>query len=144
MKISTRGRYALRLMLDLALHDTGDYIPLKEVASRQQMSDKYLEQIITQLAKAGYVQSTRGANGGYRLSMPPEKYTAGMILRLMEGSLAPVDCVDNPQMCSRAADCVTIDIWREMKEALDRVADSYTLADLVKTYRERAAADYYI
>lgn len=100
MKISTKGRYALRLMLDLALHDTGEYIPLKEVAARQEISDKYLEQIITQLSRAGFVKSVRGAQGGYRLAESPAQYTVGRILRLMEGSLAPVECVDGEGDCS--------------------------------------------
>lgn len=111
MKISTKGRYALRLMLDLALHDTGEYIPLKEVAARQEISDKYLEQIITQLSRAGFVKSVRGAQGGYRLAESPAQYTVGRILRLMEGSLAPVECVDGEGDCSRADRCVTIEVW---------------------------------
>ena len=87
MKISTKGRYALRMMLDLAINDTGNYIKIKEIAQRQAISDKYLEQIITMLSRAGYVKSVRGASGGYRLSKKPEEYTVGMILRLTEGSL---------------------------------------------------------
>ena len=142
MKISTKGRYALRLMLDLALHDTGEYIPLKEVAARQEISDKYLEQIITQLSRAGFVKSVRGAQGGYRLAEPPAQYTVGRILRLMEGSLAPVECVDGEGDCSRADRCVTIEVWRALKEAIDNVVDSITLADLVEKYSERGAVDY--
>ena len=96
MKISTKGRYALRLMLDLAINHTGSYIPLKTVAQRQNISDKYLEQIIHQLSKAGFVQSARGAQGGYRLAHTPDEYTVGEILRTVEGSLAPVSCLQNP------------------------------------------------
>jgi len=140
MKISTKGRYALRLMLDLALHDTGEYIPLKEVAARQEISDKYLEQIITQLSRAGFVKSVRG----YRLAESPAQYTVGRILRLMEGSLAPVECVDGEGDCSRADRCVTIEVWRALKEAIDNVVDSITLADLVEKYSERGAVDYCI
>ena len=144
MKISTKGRYALRLMLDLALHDTGEYIPLKEVAARQEISDKYLEQIITQLSRAGFVKSVRGAQGGYRLAEPPAQYTVGRILRLMEGSLSPVECVDGEGDCPRADRCVTIEVWRALKEAIDNVVDSITLADLVEKYSERGAVDYCI
>ena len=144
MKISTQGLYSLRLMLDLALHDTGEYIPLKEVAARQEISDKYLEQIITQLSRAGFVKSVRGAQGGYRLAESPAQYTVGRILRLMEGSLAPVECVDGEGDCSRADRCVTIEVWRALKEAIDNVVDSITLADLVEKYSERGAVDYCI
>mgnify|MGYP002559647180 CR=1 FL=1 len=95
MKISTKGRYALRLMLDLALADPEEYCSVKSIAARQQISEKYMEQIISQLVKAGFVRSVRGAQGGYRLAYAPEKYTAGQILRLTEGSLAPVACLED-------------------------------------------------
>lgn len=147
MKISTKGRYALRLMLDLAVHDQGGYISLKEIASRQEISEKYLEQIITQLSRAGFVKSIRGAQGGYRLAESPEAYTVGRILRLMEGSLAPVDCVDCPageSRCDRASICVTIDVWRKLKEAIDNVVDGITLADLAARQQESEIAEYYI
>ena len=143
MKISTKGRYALRLMLDLAVHDTGEYIPLKEIASRQGISDKYLEQIITQLSRAGFVKSIRGAQGGYRLAEPAENFTVGRILRLMEGSHAPVACVDEGQ-CERSAYSVTIGVWRQLKEAIDRVVDGVTLADLARQYEEQSAPEYSI
>lgn len=94
MKISTKGRYALRLMLDLALHDNGEPVRIKDIAARQEISDKYLEQIISSLNKAGYVKSIRGPQGGYKLAKKPSYYTVGMILRLTEGSLAPVACLD--------------------------------------------------
>ena len=109
MKISTKGRYALRLMLDLAVHNTGEYIPLKEIAARQEISDKYLEQIIPALGKAGYVRSTRGSQGGYALANHPSHYTAGMIVRLLEGDMSPVPCImtGGTISCNRAAECVT-------------------------------------
>ncbi|WP_027400208.1 RrF2 family transcriptional regulator [Anaerovorax odorimutans] len=135
MKISTKGRYALRLMLDLAVHDSGECISIKSIASRQNISEKYLEQIITQLNKAGYVKSVRGAQGGYMLSKPPEEYTVGMIIRLMEGSLAMVSCLDskdNP--CNRAIDCVTLEVWKKIGDSISEVVDNITLADLVKKY----------
>jgi Rrf2 family protein len=143
MKISTKGRYALRLMLDLAVYGGNTYVPLKEIASRQQISDKYLEQIATPLSRAGYVLSVRGAQGGYRLAHPPKAYTVGMILRLMEGSLAPVDCVENGG-CDHMDSCVTIEVWRRMKEAIDGVVDSITLQDLLDWQREKAAIDFSI
>ena len=108
MKISTKGRYALRLMLDLAMHSTGNPVSLKDVAKRQGISDKYLEQIISILNRAGYVKSVRGAQGGYMLRRDPEEYTVGMILRLTEGSLAPVSCIEEDEVsCDRQESCVT-------------------------------------
>lgn len=132
MKISTRGRYALRLMLDLAQNDTGEYISLKQVSERQNISIKYLEQIITQLSRVGYVKSTRGAHGGYRLSMPPEQYTPGMIFRLTEGNLAPVACLeDDPNRCARCARCAPLKLYTKLDNAIKQVVDSVTLKDLL-------------
>ncbi len=133
MKISTKGRYALRLMLDLALHNTGEPVRIKDIASRQEISDKYLEQIISILNKAGYVRSIRGPQGGYRLAREPEKYTVGMILRLTEGSLAPVPCLDDEvNVCARQEACVTLRLWRMLDAAVSDVVDKVTLADLVE------------
>lgn len=133
MKISTKGRYALRLMLDLALNNTGEPVRIKDIAARQEISDKYLEQIISVLNKAGYVKSIRGPQGGYRLTREPEKYTAGMILRLTEGSLAPVPCLDDEvNLCERQESCVTLRLWRMLDEAISGVVDKVTLADLVE------------
>lgn len=137
MKISTKGRYALRLMLDLALQPQGEYISLKDISVRQGISGKYMEQIISQLSKAGYVRSARGANGGYMLSYPAKDYTVGMILRMVEGSLSPVACLDaavNP--CSRAEHCVTLEVWEQLKKAVDDVVDHITLQDLVNRQLE--------
>lgn len=132
MKISTKGRYALRLMIDLAENNTGNPISLKDVAARQGISDKYLEQIIAVLNKAGYVRSIRGAQGGYLLRREPQEYTVGMILRLTEGSLAPVACVeDDAQTCDRANSCVTAMVWRKINDAVNDVVDHITLQDLV-------------
>lgn len=106
MKISTKGRYALRLMIDLAQHDAGGYIPLRDISKRQQISAKYLEQIVVQLSRAGFVISTRGAQGGYQLARHPSEYTVGDILRITEGSLAPVACLEHePVDCVRAEEC---------------------------------------
>ena len=107
MKVSTKGRYALRLMLDLAVNNTGEPISLKDIARRQEISDKYLEQIISVLNKANYVKSIRGAQGGYILTKKPEEYTIGMILRLTEGSLAPVACVEEDNTCEKIHDCAS-------------------------------------
>lgn len=132
MKISTRGRYALRLMIDLAINDKGSPISIKDVASRQSISDKYLEQIISVLNKAGYVKSVRGPQGGYTLKKKPEDYTVGMILRLTEGSLAPVACVEEEDAdCERKGDCVTYLLWKKIGDAVNEVVDNLTLKDLV-------------
>ena len=131
MRISTKGRYALRLMLDLALNNTGEPISLKDIARRQEISDKYLEQIISVLNKAKYVKSIRGAQGGYILTKRPEEYTVGMILRLTEGSLAPVACLeDRAESCCRMAECRTLPMWRKLDALIQNFFDGITLADL--------------
>ena len=138
MKISTRGRYAVRVMLDLASNDTGECIKVKEIASRQGISEKYLEQIIAILNKAGYVKSVRGAQGGYRLAKNPEEYTVGMILRLTEGSLAPVACLENGiDSCERCDTCETLGVWKELYEAVNQVVDNVTIADLLARRQKR-------
>lgn len=131
MKISSKGRYGLRMMIDLALHYDGRPVPAKEIAERQQISVKYLEQIILQLSKAGLVGSVRGAMGGYRLSFPPEETTVGAVLRAVEGSLSPVDCIDADGDCPKIAGCYTAELWRRMKSAVDGVIDTTTIADLI-------------
>lgn len=145
MKISTKGRYALRLMLDLALNNTGEYITIKSIASRQEISDKYLEQIISLLNRAGYVKSVRGAQGGYKLTKEPAEYTVGMILRLTEGSLAPVDCLEEKSdECTRDAGCVTKEIWVELYNAISSVVDHITLKDLVEKHQNKVPLDFSI
>ena len=132
MKISTKGRYALRLLLDLAMNESGEPIRLKEVAERQGISDKYLEQIIATLNKGGVVKSTRGAQGGYSLKKGPSEYTVGMILRLMEGSLTPVECVEEGDaVCDRCDGCATMKLWAKVNDAVNQVVDNVTLQDLV-------------
>ena len=132
MKISTKGRYALRLMMDLAENNTGSPISLKDVAKRQDISDKYLEQIISILNKAGYVRSVRGAQGGYMLKMEPQNYTVGMILRQTEGSLAPVACIEDDEIvCDRQQQCVTSIVYKKINDAISGVVDNITLQDLV-------------
>ena len=138
MKISTKGRYALRLMLDLAVYNTGEPISLKDVAKRQNISEKYMEQIISVLNKAGYVRGIRGAQGGYLLSREPKDYTVGMILRLTEGDLAPVACVGrNSIECDRKNACVTVRVWEKMYDAILDVVDNITLQDLVDWNNEQ-------
>lgn len=132
MKISTKGRYALRLMLDIALNDAKTPVRIKDIAERQQISDKYLEQIVSSLNKAGFVKSLRGPQGGYRLTKKPEEYTVGMILRLIEGSLAPVACLDDDiNNCTRADRCPTLILWEKLYDAISEVVDNITLADLI-------------
>ena len=137
MKVSTRGRYALRMMLDIATNDHGEPVRIKDIAARQDISVKYLEQIVSVLTKAGYVKSIRGPQGGYRLARLPKDYTIGMILRLTEGDLSPVACTDNMQ------DCVTIRIWKELDDAINGVIDKYTLEDLLD-WQDEKGNDYVI
>lgn len=144
MKISTKGRYALRLMLDLAIRDTGEPVRIRDIAARQEISEKYLEQIISILNKAGYVRSVRGPQGGYHLMKEPAQYTVGMILRLTEGSLAPVACLDGDvNTCERQENCVTLRLWKMLNQAVSDVVDHVTLADLVE-WHEQKGVDYII
>ena len=136
MKISTKGRYALKLMLDLAIHSGGKPVSLKDVAGRQLISDKYLEQIVTPLSRAGMVRSVRGAGGGYLLTRRPEEYTVGDILRPLEGDLAPVECATDTGFCHRCGECVTVALWQEIHRAVSQVVDNTTLADLVEQQKK--------
>nr|WP_300094844.1 Rrf2 family transcriptional regulator [Sedimentibacter sp.] len=144
MKISTKGRYALRLMLDLALNNTGEYIKIKNIAERQEISEKYLEQIVTAFSKSGYVKSVRGAQGGYKLAKSPKDYTVGMILRLTEGSLSPVACVEDETECCRTDDCVTVEVWKRLNTAINNVVDNITLADLVDWQMQKVNNNFII
>lgn len=131
MLISTKGRYALRVMIDLTQHQAEGYIPLKEVAQRQGISEKYLESIIKLLVKAGLLSGLRGKGGGYRLTRSPEEYTVGAILRLTEDSLAPVACLEpSAAPCEKAADCRTISVWRGLDQIINNYLDGITLAQL--------------
>ena len=131
MKISTKGRYAVRVMLDLALNNNGECIKVKEIAARQGISEKYLEQIIAVLNKAGYVKSVRGAQGGYRIAKDPADYTVGMILRLTEGSLAPVACLkEDAGHCDQADLCYTLPIWQGLADVINNYLDSISLKDV--------------
>ncbi len=132
MKISTKGRYALRIMIDLAMNMNQGPIRVKDIASRQDISEKYLEQIIAMFNKAGYVKSIRGAQGGYLLTKEPKEYTVGMILRLAEGSIAPVFCVDgDAEGCDRKGACVSAMLWQKINDAVNEVVDNTSLQDLL-------------
>lgn len=145
MKISTKGRYAVRVMLDLAANNTGECIKVKQIAERQGLSEKYLEQIISILNKAGFVKSVRGAQGGYRIAQSPENYTIGMILRLTEGSLSPVACLDDDvNECERCDTCETLSVWRDLADAINQVVDNVTIADLLEKQQARLGAMAYM
>ena len=140
MRVSTKGRYALRIMVDLAEHYSGESIRLKDIAKRQNITLKYMEQIMPLLTRAGYVRSFRGNSGGYMLSKAPEEYTVGDILRVTEGNLAPIPCIEtDPNLCERRAECRTVVFWEGMWKVINEYADSVTLADLA-----HSDVEYYI
>ena len=133
MIVSTKGRYALRVMVHFALHGGGDYIPLKEIAESEQISQKYLESIMATLSKAGFVDAVHGKGGGYRLNREPKDYTVGSILKLTEGSLAAVSCTtQGPAACSRASCCQTKPMWEKLDAMIDEFFEGITLADLLE------------
>jgi len=147
MKISTKGRYGTRALLDVALHQNESPVQLKAIAQRQQISLHYLEHIIAPLIAAGMLRSTRGARGGVSLGRSPQGIRLSEVVQVLEGSIAPAECVDDPNVCSRADLCVTRDIWAEMKGAMASVLESTTLQDLVERQREKQKSDvieYYI
>jgi Rrf2 family cysteine metabolism transcriptional repressor len=132
MKLSTRGRYGTRVLLDLAMHRDKGLVLLKDVAHRQDISLRYLEHIITPLVMAGMVRSTRGAKGGVYLAKSPENIKLIEVIQILEGSTAPVECVDSPNLCNRSKTCVTRDVWMEVKTAIDKILENTTLDDLVE------------
>ena len=143
MLVSTKGRYALRVMVDLAEHQAEGYIPLKAIARRQDISEKYLESILKSLVQSQFLTGVRGKGGGYRLTRPPEQYTVGSILRLTEGSLAPVACLEQEHVdCPRMADCRTLPMWRKLNTMIQDFFDGITLADLMDT--DQVGNDYVI
>ena len=145
MKISTRGRYALRFMIDLALHDTGGYTTLRDVSSRQNISVKYLEQITALLSKNSLLSSVRGPQGGYKLSKGADKYTVGEILRITEGDLVPVSCLETQEnTCSRRDICPTLKMWKGFYKLVNDYFDGIYLSDLVKNAHEEPIFDYVI
>ncbi|MGN0395805.1 MAG: RrF2 family transcriptional regulator [Coprococcus sp.] len=144
MKVSTKGRYALRLMTNIASRTDGKPVSIKDIASSEDISDKYLEQIIALLHSGGLVRSVRGPQGGYLLRKSPEEITVGMVLRLTEGTLSPVPCVDDEETnCDREADCTTLNLWRRLNKAISDVIDNTTIADLCNN-RPEAGDEYCI
>lgn len=142
MKISTKGRYALRMLIDLAQHQGDGYIALKDIADRQEVSKKYLEQIVPILNRADILRTNRGFQGGYRLAKKPSELTAGDILRLTEGSLAPVACVEHDEIdCPRSADCPTLPLWKGLNRVVNEYLDSVTLQELIDMH---GGADDYV
>ena len=132
MKISTKGRYALRMMLDLATHQGDGYVALKDIAQRQEISKKYLEQIVPMLGKSNILRTTRGYQGGYRLCRAPEDYTVYEILSVAEGGLAPVACLDQPEnTCPRAPDCLTLPVWEGLEKTIRDYLRSITLQTIL-------------
>lgn len=145
MKISTRGRYALRFMIDLAQHDNGTYVALKDVSARQNISIKYLEQITSLLSKFGLLLSVRGPQGGYKLAKRPEAYTVGEILRITEGSLAPVSCLETPvNSCPRKDSCQTLTLWEGLNKVIADYLAGITLDDLIHGETEGEYFNYMI
>ena len=144
MKISTKGRYALRFMIELALNE-GSYVALKDAASRQGISKKYLEQIVPMLNRSGMLVTNRGYQGGYKLARSPEQYTVGDILRVTEGSLAPVACLaDEINKCERQDSCPTLERWQGLYKVINEYLDGVTLRDLLDKYCKNGADEYYI
>lgn len=145
MKISTKGRYALRMMIDLAQNQGDGYVSLKDIANRQEISKKYLEQIVAILNKPDILRTNRGYQGGYRLAKKANEYTVGDILRLTEGGIAPVSCLENsPIMCDRADECVTLPVWKGLYKVISEYVDSITLQDIVDKNADISSFDYVI
>ena len=135
MMISSKGRYALRVMIDLAEHTSEGYIPLQQIAKRQQISEKYLESILSVLSKAGFLDAVRGKGGGYRLARAAKDYTAWEILSLTEGTLAPVSCLESGKSCERAGQCPTLPLWRGLDRQIETYLRGFTLESLTTTNR---------
>lgn len=146
MRVSTKGRYALRMLVDLAEYRDEGFIALKDIANRQQISKKYLEQIVPVLNKSRILQTNRGFQGGYRLALAPDKVTVGEILRLTEGSLSPLACIDEDNYieCSRRDECATLYVWQGLKKVIDDYLDNITLQDILDHKRESYSNDYII
>jgi Rrf2 family protein len=139
MKISTKGRYAIRMMLDLAEHDQEGFVALKDIAARQEISKKYLEQIVPLLNKANMLLTNRGFQGGYKLAKKPEEYKIGDILRVTEGNLSVVTCLDAPvNTCNRKDNCQTLQMWQGLNDVINNYLDNITLADLYENHMDMA------
>ena len=137
MKLSTKGRYGTRALLELALHKGDDPMSLKDIACRQEISLSYLEQLVSPLVAGGIIRSTKGPRGGISLVKNPSEIKLSDIIQTLEGSVAPAECVDNPDVCDRSPSCVTRDVWSEMKTAMSGVLESTTLQDLVERQKEK-------
>ncbi len=137
MKLSTRARYGVRALLDIALHAEEMPILLRDISKREQISLSYLEHLITPLVSAGIVRSTRGARGGIWLAKSPQEIKLSEVIQLLEGSIAPVECVNDANYCPRSSFCVTRDVWGELKKAMDGVLESITLQDLVERQKRK-------
>lgn len=145
MKISTKGRYALRMLIDLAEHQNEGFIALKDIAARQNISKKYLEQIVPILNKSNMLLTNRGFQGGYKLAKAPRQYTLGDILRYTEGDLAPVVCLaQTPNQCSRCEDCPTLPIWQGLYDVINNYLDGITLQDIIDKQQNFGADNYVI
>ena len=145
MRVSTRGRYALRMLLDLAENQGDGFVALKDVAARQEVSKKYLEQIIPNLNRSGLLQTSRGFQGGYRLAKDPDQCRVGDVLRATEGDLAPVPCLEQrPNTCARSADCATLFLWEGLEKAMNDYLDSVTLRDILDRKQSSAGNNYVI
>ena len=144
MKLSTKGRYGTRALLDIALHQGNEPVLLKDIARRQQISLSYLEHLIAPLISGGVIRSTRGIRGGVSLAKSPKEITLSEVIALLEGSVAPAKCVDDPHVCTRSDFCVTRDIWTELKKALDGVLESTTLEGLVERQKLKEKPMYHI
>jgi Rrf2 family cysteine metabolism transcriptional repressor len=147
VKLSTKARYGTRALLELALRQGEEPVFLKDIARRQQISLPYLEHLITPLIAGGIMRSTKGPRGGVSLAKSPKEIKLSEVIQLLEGSMAPVECVNNPMICQRSEFCVTRDIWGELKGVMDRFLESTTLQDLVERYKKKEqleAAMYYI
>lgn len=147
MKISTKGRYGTRLLLDLALHIDEERVLLKDIAQRQDISLLYLERLVSPLVAAGIVRTTRGPRGGVSLAKSPEQIKLSEVINLLEGSTAPVECINDPMVCDRSGICATRDIWDELKKKTDSVLESITIKDLVERQNQKIKPDksmYYI
>ena len=145
MKISTKGRYSLRMLLDLAMHSDEGFISLKDIAQRQQISKKYLEQIVPLLSRSGLLRANRGYQGGYMLSKPADQYTVAEILRLTEGNLAPIACLEGEEnLCPRASECITLPVWSGLSKVINNYLEGITLQSIIDDFNTNAAQNYYI
>ena len=141
MKLSTRARYGMRALLDLALHRGEGLVLLRDIARRQQIPLAYLEHLIAPLISGGIVRSTRGSKGGLSLAKPPEEIVLSDVIRFLEGSIAPAECIGNPEMCDRSGLCAVRDVWGELQKAMDGVLESITLQDLVERHKSKEQAE---